>query len=58
MLPMEGGVAKFIGRVGAELDVARGREAAHSAALNMLAVARQHLGSLDSVTRVVRLGVW
>lgn len=55
---MEGGVAKFIGRVGAELDVARGREAAHSAALNMLAVARQHLGSLDSVTRVVRLGVW
>jgi enamine deaminase RidA (YjgF/YER057c/UK114 family) len=31
--------------------------AARLAALNVLAVARQHLGSLDRVTRVVRLGV-
>ena len=57
MLPTEGGAAKFIGRVGAELDVEAGREAAHLAALNVLAVARQHLGSLDNVTRIVRLGV-
>ena len=57
MLPTEGHGAKFIGRVGAELDVAAGREAARLAALNVLAVARQHLGSLDKVTRVVRLGV-
>jgi enamine deaminase RidA (YjgF/YER057c/UK114 family) len=56
-LPTEGRAAKFIGRVGAELDVAAGREAAQLAALNALAVARQHLGSLDKVTRVVRLGV-
>src|SRR5882762_1540501 len=57
MLPTEGHEAKFIGRVGAELDVEAGRKAAHLAALNALAVARQHLGSLDKVTRVVRLGV-
>jgi enamine deaminase RidA (YjgF/YER057c/UK114 family) len=57
MLPTEGRVAKFIGRVGAELDVDAGREAAKLAALNVLAVARQHLGSLDRVTRIVRLGV-
>ena len=57
MLPTEGRVAKFIGRVGAELDVEAGRKAAHLAALNALAVARQHLASLDRVTRVVRLGV-
>ena len=57
MLPTEGREAKFIGRVGAELDVEAGRKAAHLAALNVLAVARQHLGSLDKVTRVVRLGV-
>jgi enamine deaminase RidA (YjgF/YER057c/UK114 family) len=57
MLPTEGHAAKFIGRVGAELDVEAGRGAAHLAALNALAVARQHLGSLDRVTRVVRLGV-
>src|SRR6185369_16776570 len=57
MLPTEGHGAKFVGRVGAELDVEAGRKAAHLAALNVLAVARQHLGSLDKVTRVVRLGV-
>jgi len=57
MLPTEARTAKFIGRVGAELDLEVGRKAARLAALNALAVARQHLGSLDKVTRVVRLGV-
>ncbi len=57
MLPTTGRRAQFIGRVGAELDVAAGRKAARLAALNVLAVARQHLGSLDKVWRVVRLGV-
>src|SRR3981081_1402468 len=52
MLPTEGHEAKFIGRVGAELDVEAGRRAAQLAALNALAVARQHLGSLDKVTRI------
>ena len=57
MLPTEGRSAKFVGRLGAELNVEQAREAAHLAALNGLAVARQHLGSLDKVTRIVRLGV-
>jgi enamine deaminase RidA (YjgF/YER057c/UK114 family) len=57
MLPTEGRAAKFVGRVGAELDVKAGREAAHLAALNALAVAWDHLGSLDKITRIVRLGV-
>ena len=57
MLPTAGREAKFVGRVGAELDVKAGREAAHLAALNALAVARDHLGSLDKITRIVRLGV-
>src|SRR5262244_3177864 len=57
MLPTEGRAAKFIGRVGAELDVEAGRKAARQAALNGLAVARQYLGSLDKVTRIIRLGV-
>jgi enamine deaminase RidA (YjgF/YER057c/UK114 family) len=57
MLPTEGREAKFIGRVGAELDVAAGRQAAHLATRNVLAVARQQLGSLNRVTRIVRLGV-
>jgi enamine deaminase RidA (YjgF/YER057c/UK114 family) len=57
MLPTEGRTAKFVGRVGAELDAEAGRKAAYLATLNALAVAREHLGSLDKVTRIVRLGV-
>ena len=57
MLPTLDRGAAFIGRVGAELDVDTAQKAARLAALNVLAVARQHLGSLDRVTRIVRLGV-
>jgi enamine deaminase RidA (YjgF/YER057c/UK114 family) len=57
MLPTEGRTAKFTGRLGEELDVEAGRQAAQLAALNVLAVARQYLRSLDRVARIVRLGV-
>jgi enamine deaminase RidA (YjgF/YER057c/UK114 family) len=57
MLPTAGHEAKFIRRVGAELDVDAGRRAARLVALNALAEVRRHLGSLDRVTRVVKLGV-
>src|SRR5256886_4316989 len=57
MPPVGGRRATFTGRIGAEIDVEGGRKAARLAALNALAVARQHLGSLDKVTRIVRLGV-
>jgi enamine deaminase RidA (YjgF/YER057c/UK114 family) len=58
MLPTVGHEPKFLGRVGKELNIEQGRAAAYAAALNVLAVARQHLGSLDKVSRVVRLGVY
>jgi enamine deaminase RidA (YjgF/YER057c/UK114 family) len=57
MLPTAGHEAKFIGRVGAELDAEAARNAAALAARNALAVAREHLGSLHRVKRIVRLGV-
>ena len=57
MLPTVGHDADFVGRLGAELDVYQVRSAARIAALNALAVARRHLGTLDRVTKVVRLGV-
>jgi enamine deaminase RidA (YjgF/YER057c/UK114 family) len=56
-LPTEGGVPKFLGRIGGELSVEDGRRATRMAVLNALAIAKDHLGSLDRVTRVVRLGV-
>lgn len=58
MLPAVGHAPKFLGRVGKELNTEEGRSAAYAAALNVLAVARQHLGSLDKIRRVVRLGVY
>jgi enamine deaminase RidA (YjgF/YER057c/UK114 family) len=57
MLPTAGRKAAYIGRIGKELDIEAGRKAAWVAALNALAVTREHLGSLDRVLRVVRLGV-
>lgn len=56
-LPLEGGVPKFLGRLGADISIEQGRSAARLAALNALALARQHLGSLDKVQRVARLFV-
>jgi enamine deaminase RidA (YjgF/YER057c/UK114 family) len=56
-LPLEGGVPKFLGRLGAEISIEQGRNAARLAALNALALARRHLGTLDKVERVARLFV-
>jgi enamine deaminase RidA (YjgF/YER057c/UK114 family) len=56
-LPIEGGVPQFLGRIGDELSIEDGRGAARLAGLNALALANEYLGSLDRVTRVVRLGV-
>jgi enamine deaminase RidA (YjgF/YER057c/UK114 family) len=56
-LPQEGGAPKFIGRLGADVTIEDGRRAARLAALNALALAKQHLGSLDKVARVARLTV-
>jgi enamine deaminase RidA (YjgF/YER057c/UK114 family) len=58
MLPTVGHEPKFLGRVGKELNVEQGCRAAYAAALNVLAVARQNLGSLDRISRVVKLGVY
>jgi enamine deaminase RidA (YjgF/YER057c/UK114 family) len=58
MLPVVDHKPKYIGRVGKELDAASGRDAARTAALSALAAVKAHLGSLDSVIRVVRLGIF
>jgi enamine deaminase RidA (YjgF/YER057c/UK114 family) len=58
MLPVVDHKPKYVGRLGKELDVEAGRDAAYTAAISALAAAKEHLGSLDRVTRVVRLGVF
>ena len=58
MLPVVDHKPKYVGRLGGELDAEMGRDAVRTAALSALAAAREHLGSLDRVTRVIRLGVF
>ena len=43
------------GKLGGDVDVAQGREAAKLCALNILAVAKAALGELDRISRVVKL---
>ena len=57
MLPTIDAKPVFVGKIGRDFDVERGREAARIAVLNVLSNARQALGSLDKVKRVVKLGV-
>ena len=55
MLPVKEGRPAFIGRVGVELSLEEGRQAARLAALNGLAVVWSLTGSLDRIVRLVRL---
>jgi enamine deaminase RidA (YjgF/YER057c/UK114 family) len=58
MLATSGHSVMAVGVVGKDLDVKAGREAAYTAALNVLALTKKQLGSLNRVSRVVRLGVY
>jgi enamine deaminase RidA (YjgF/YER057c/UK114 family) len=58
MLPIVDHKPKYVGRLGKEFDAEIGREAAYTTALGALATAKQHLGSLDKVIRVVRHSVF
>ena len=58
MLATSGHTATVVGIVGKNLDVKAGREAAYTAALNVLALTKKQLGSLNRVSHVVRLGVY
>ena len=58
MLPVVDHKPKYLGRLGKELDAEAGRDAAYTAALSALAAAKEHLGSLDKVARVVRFSIF
>jgi enamine deaminase RidA (YjgF/YER057c/UK114 family) len=49
------GTMTHTGKVGADHDIAYGQAAARTCVLNLLAVARAHLGSLDKVEAVLQL---
>lgn len=57
MLPVVNGKLLLSGRLGENLSVKQGREAARVGALNALAVAKQHLGDLDRLKQPIKLAV-
>ncbi len=56
-LPLVDRKLVIYGRLGANLSVEEGREAARLAALNALAAAREHVGDLDRLKKLVKLSV-
>jgi enamine deaminase RidA (YjgF/YER057c/UK114 family) len=55
VLPFREGQLTLRGKVGRELTPDQGRDAARTAVLNALAIARQELGTLDRIKKVVRM---
>jgi enamine deaminase RidA (YjgF/YER057c/UK114 family) len=55
MLPLIQGKLQYRGKLGKDLTVDQGYEAARTAVLNALAVVRQEVGDLSRVARIVRL---
>lgn len=54
-IPFVGGVLKYKGKVGSDLTVEDGYQAARICALNALGILKSELGSLDMVARIVRV---
>jgi len=57
MLPVVNRKLSISGRLGGNLSVKEGQEAARIASLNALAAAKQHLGTLDRLNKLVKLTV-
>jgi enamine deaminase RidA (YjgF/YER057c/UK114 family) len=55
VLPMRDGQLAFSGKLGRDLTAEEGMEAAKLSLLNALAIAKQELGSLDRISRVVKV---
>jgi enamine deaminase RidA (YjgF/YER057c/UK114 family) len=58
MLATVGHTPVMAGVLGKDLDVNAGQKAAYAAALNVLALTKQHLGSLNRVNQFVKLSVY
>ena len=56
-LPVVNGKLAISGRLGENLSVQQGQEAARIASLNALAVAKEHLGGLERLKKLVKLTV-
>jgi enamine deaminase RidA (YjgF/YER057c/UK114 family) len=58
MIPTVAGKPQFTGTLGKDVDLLDGQKAARLAALNALAAARHHLGTLDRIVQVLKTEVY
>jgi len=57
-LPMSAGALPATGKVGAEVSADEAHDLARQCALNAIAAVKVEIGDLDTVTRVVKVGVF
>ena len=55
VLPFQNGILMMTGKLGQELNVEQGYEAAHIALLNALSIIQQKIDTLDRVKQIVRM---
>ncbi|MHB1652599.1 MAG: RidA family protein [Desulfitobacteriaceae bacterium] len=52
---IQGGELLYEGKLGIDLSIEQGQQAARQAAINLLAILKVHLGNLDRVKKVVKV---
>lgn len=57
-LPIVDGALKYTGKVGGELSVEQGQEAARLCVVNVLAVAKAALGDLENIKQIVKITIF
>lgn len=57
-IPFDAEGRLIVGRVGDDMDVAAGQNAARRCALGIIAQTKAALGTLDSVARIIKLGIF
>lgn len=57
-IPLENGIVKYKGKVGAEITLEVGKESAKLCAINCLSVIKSEIGNLDKIKRIVKVTVF
>ncbi len=57
-IPFWNGEILYKGKLGKDIDIETGKKAAKTCALNIIAVLKQTIGSLDLISRCIKLGVF
>lgn len=57
-LPFEDGKLKHTGKIGGELSIEQGQEAARMCIINVLAVAKAALGDLENIKQIVKITIF